>query len=451
MSSQAKSEFNKGDNSLSFVDLFFISFGGQAPFISLLTFGTVMIAEAGLAGSFTMLIATFVVLFNGLVVYFLSKRYKRGGGYYVYALYSLTPKLGLNTGWTYLIYALSYGGTLLAGGAYVLYTILSKVTGNSLVFPISQQWFLALVVCVTASSLVISGVKVSAKYSMIMSIVEIIAIAVLAVYFLYESGWRFYNPIPKSINPGVLDAVVLGLGIPTGYGSIAPLGEEAKSKEIGKAAIAVLLFGGLIATFFFYSLGSMDFTGNLVEYLLGNFGFIVAILLAFVALNDGTLGGMTYILANSRTLKAMAEDKIFPQILARKRNDKPLYAEVTIAGTFTALVVLLSYFLGLYETFLILGSLAGMFNLFIHLSADFSLIRTASKRPRKHKSEIVIGLIAIVISLFVLFYSIPGFQAYIVYAFMGWIILGFLYAEVREMISEDYFEDENYQGKSNKT
>jgi len=195
----------------------------------------------------------------------------------------------------------------------------------------------------------------------------------------------------------------------------------------------------------------MDFTGNLVEYLLSNFGFIVAISMAFVALNDGILGGMTYILANSRTLKAMAEDKIFPQISARKRNDKPLYAELTIAGTFTALIVLLSYFLGLYETFLILGSLAGMFNLFIHLSADFSLIRTASKRPRKHKSEIVIGLIAIAISLYVLLYSIPGFQAYIVYAFMGWIILGFLYAEVREMISEDYSEDENYQGKSNKT
>jgi len=169
-----------------------------------------MIAKVGLAASFSMLVATFVVLFNGMVLYFLSKRYKRGGGYYVYALYSLTPRLGLNTGWTYLVYALSYGGTLLAGGAYVLYTILSKVTGNGLIFPISQQWFLALVVCITASFLVISGVKVSAKYAIIISIVEIIAIAGLAVYFLYESGWRFYNPIPESIDPGLLDAVVLG-------------------------------------------------------------------------------------------------------------------------------------------------------------------------------------------------------------------------------------------------
>jgi len=40
-------ELNKGSKKLSFKDIFFISFGGQAPFISLLTFGTVMIGKVG--------------------------------------------------------------------------------------------------------------------------------------------------------------------------------------------------------------------------------------------------------------------------------------------------------------------------------------------------------------------------------------------------------------------
>lgn len=57
-----------------------------------------MIALVGEQGAFAMIIATFVVLFNGLVVYFLSKRFSRGGGYYVYALYGLTSRLGLETG-----------------------------------------------------------------------------------------------------------------------------------------------------------------------------------------------------------------------------------------------------------------------------------------------------------------------------------------------------------------
>jgi len=57
-----------------------------------------MISRVGTDGALAVLVATFVVLFNGLVIYFLSARFKRGGGYYTYALYSLTSRLGFNTG-----------------------------------------------------------------------------------------------------------------------------------------------------------------------------------------------------------------------------------------------------------------------------------------------------------------------------------------------------------------
>ncbi|MEM4884722.1 MAG: APC family permease, partial [Saccharolobus sp.] len=193
---------------LTFKDLFFMSFGGQAPFISLLTFGTVMIALVGTSGSFAMLIATLTVLFNGLVIYFLTKRFKRGGGYYVFAYYSLTSRLGLNTGWNYILYALSYGGTLLTGGAYVLYSIISTYLPYHLPEILLYQWFYTLIVSILASALLLAGVKVSAKYAMIMSIIEIFIIIFLSVYFLYESHWYFYNPIPKTISPTILEAVV---------------------------------------------------------------------------------------------------------------------------------------------------------------------------------------------------------------------------------------------------
>lgn len=195
-----------------------------------------MIALVGEQGAFTMITATFVVLFNGLVVYFLSKRFSRAGGYYVYALYGLTSRLGLETGWSYLLYALAYGGTLLAGGAYVAYVILGF-----------NQTILALAVSAFASALVLAGVKVSSRYATIMSIVEMLALIILSIVFLYDSGFRFYNPFNlNNISPTLLYAVILGLGIPTGYGSIAPLSEEAEDKlAIGKAAILVLLVGEL--------------------------------------------------------------------------------------------------------------------------------------------------------------------------------------------------------------
>jgi amino acid transporter len=78
----------KAPKQLRFRDLLFISFGGQAPLISMLTFGTAMIALAGSGAALAMIIATTIVSVNGLVVYYLSRRFKRGGGYYVYAYYS---------------------------------------------------------------------------------------------------------------------------------------------------------------------------------------------------------------------------------------------------------------------------------------------------------------------------------------------------------------------------
>jgi amino acid transporter len=417
---------------LKTLDLFFLSFGGQAPFISLLTFGTVMISIVGTAAAFAMIVATFVVLLNGLVIYFLSLRYKRGGGYYVYALYSLTPRLGLNTGWIYLIYALSYGGTLLAGGAYVMYTTLTTIFSTLPSF--LTQWSLALILSLLASVLVISGISVSARYARIMSLVEIFAILFLSIIFLYDSGWKFYNPVPNSITTTLLSAVVFGLGIPTGYGSIAPLGKEAKSTDIGRAAIAVLLFGGAIATFFFYSLGALGFTGNLIDYLLTRFGIIGLLVMSFIALNDGTLGGMAYILADSRTFSAMAEDGVFPRLFKKEVKGKPLYAEIFIAIIFISALTTMTYFMGLLNAFTILGALAGLYNLFIHTSANLSLIRVASKRAKKHVHEIAVGVLATLVSLGVFFYSLPSFEKYIVYLFLGWIILGFFYAEALEIV-----------------
>ncbi|MEM3204517.1 MAG: APC family permease [Saccharolobus sp.] len=424
---------------LTFKDLFFMSFGGQAPFISLLTFGTVMIALVGTSGSFAMLMATLTVLFNGLVIYFLTKRFKRGGGYYVFAYYSLTSRLGLNTGWNYILYALSYGGTLLTGGAYVLYSIISTYLPYHVPEILFYQWFYTLIVSILASALLLAGVKVSAKYAMIMSIIEIFIIIFLSVYFLYESHWYFYNPIPKTISPTILEAVVFGLGIPTGYGSITPLGYEAESKTIGKVAIAVLIFGGLLATFFFYSLGAIGFSGNLTYYLLLKFGIIGSLIISFIAINDGVLGGLAYMLADSRTIKAMAEDKVFPNFLAK--GEKPLYAEILVLIIFTLAFTLMTYFLGLYLTFTILGAIAGLNNLFVHISSNSSLVRIASKRAKKHIHEIIIGILAALISLGVFLYSLPTFNKYIVYLFFGWIILGFIYAEALEISKESAEED----------
>lgn len=417
-----------GGETLRLRELFFLSFGGQAPLISLLTFGTAMLALAGRAGSEAMLMATAIVAMNGLVVYFMSRRFKQGGGYYRYAYYSLTPNLGLNTGWTYLAYSLAYGGTLLSGGAYVMKVALSLL---GLAAP---DWALAVIVSSASAGLLLAGLKVSARYAELVAAAEAAIIVALSLALLRASGWHLYNPVETPLRPYLFAAVVLGLGIPTGYGSIVPLGYDARSSDIGRAAVIVSLFGGLLAAAFFYSLGAAGFTGNLVEYLLHRFGAVGLVLISVIALSDGAMGGIAYMLASSRTALAMSEDGLLPQVLSRRVRGRPLASEAFAASLFVATITMMSKYLGLYLTFASLGSLAGLFNLFIHSSADFSLIRVALRRAARHVHEVLTGAAAAAVSLYVLLYSLPAINKYVAYIFMGWIILGFLYAEALEMV-----------------
>jgi len=60
------------------------------------------------------------------------------------------------------------------------------------------------------------------------------------------------------------------------------------------------------------------------------------------------------------------------------------YSELLVGLVFITALTAMSYTFGLYNTFTILGALAGLNNLFVHISANSSLIRIASKRALKH-------------------------------------------------------------------
>ncbi|TRM72990.1 amino acid permease, partial [Sulfolobus sp. A20-N-F8] len=109
---------------LSFLDIVFLSMGGQSPFLSILTYGLAAFLYAGLFGPIAIILGTLLVLINGLVVYELSKRFTKEGGYYTYAFYSLTKRLGFETGWLYVFYSLTYGVAYILGATYVIYHVL---------------------------------------------------------------------------------------------------------------------------------------------------------------------------------------------------------------------------------------------------------------------------------------------------------------------------------------
>ncbi|WP_252897015.1 APC family permease [Metallosphaera hakonensis] len=317
---------------ISPTEVFFLSFGGQSPFISLIAFGTVMLSYVGSNAAFAMIVTTLLVMVNASVVYSLSKRFNKGGGYYTYALHALTSDLGITTGWMYILYSLAYGGTLMIGGVYVL----NLLTGL-------DPFYLTLIVGMLASGIVIAGVKISAKYAVAVGILEIIAILGISIFFMYENGFRFYDPVPAQFPSGLPEAILFGIGIPSGYSSIVSYPEEIENagKTVSKISILVPLIGGGLATFFFYSLATLSFNTSLVDLLLSKFGIIGGIAISAIALSDAVLGGIAYLLAGSRTLYNMSKNGHLVYVLAKEYKGQPKAAEILVS----VLVVLSLLFL----------------------------------------------------------------------------------------------------------
>ncbi|EQD40618.1 amino acid permease-associated region, partial [mine drainage metagenome] len=103
--------------------VFFLSFGGMSPLLSLLTYGAVALVYGGPLAPLIMVIGTLLVLVNGIVVMQLSKRFRTTGGYYTYAFQALTERVGLSTGWMYLFYSSLYGMAYLVGAVFIVNSI----------------------------------------------------------------------------------------------------------------------------------------------------------------------------------------------------------------------------------------------------------------------------------------------------------------------------------------
>jgi amino acid transporter len=332
-----------------------------------------------------------LVLINGIVVSKLSKKYEEGGGYYIYAMYSLTRRLGLETGWMYIFYSSFYGAAYIIGSSFVLHFVFNL---NPLLS--------ALIVFIPASTFLIIGIKPSAKYAELSGIIEIIVIAAIFVISIYLSNFHFFNPIQKIPPLGqIAISLLFAIGIPTGYGSITPLSEESiNSKNIGRVVLLVIIIGGLITSLAIYGIIDVGLfksqlstilssTAPVLSLLKTNFGIVGLFIMVYAAISDGILASLSFMLGTSRTVYAMSQKDMLPSVFTWLRNNEQIMASIL-----TAFIYGIISFLGLatiknpFYLFLELGALAGLANVFVHLSANFSLI-FSSIRELKRRASII--------------------------------------------------------------
>ena len=167
---------------LTFRDLFFLSFGGMSPLLSILTYGAFAYTLAGYDAPLVMIIGTALVLVNGLAVTKLSRRFSSSGGYYTYAFQALSARIGFDTGWMYIFYSILYGLAYLMGGIYIL----------NFVFGFSDYLGFALLI-VPAIIFFIVGISISSRYAFFAVLIEIsIMIAIILLskpFFLPCDQW----------------------------------------------------------------------------------------------------------------------------------------------------------------------------------------------------------------------------------------------------------------------
>ncbi|MCL5788767.1 MAG: APC family permease [Candidatus Marsarchaeota archaeon] len=439
---------------LSAKDAFFMAFGGQSPFLSLFTYGVAVISVARLFSPVAMVLGTVLVLFNGLVVYRLSTRFTMTGGYYAYALHSLSQRFGFQTGWMYLFYSVLYGCAYVVGVSYVLNQLIG-------VPPV----YTAIGVLLPATFIVFKGVKISSRFAVIAGSLELAVISALIFAMLSITHFHLYDPLRfgSQVTPGRLGlAVLFASAIPTGFGSLTPVSGEVVNarKVVGKTVLAVISTGGLLASVFIYSFLNaglhMSSPSDLlsVGWFTQNIGGALAPVLLVAFLNDGVLAVTAFMTASSRTLFKMASDNAFPHGLAGTRAGHPIKAITAVAIPYFLVSVILSVTLPAFDAFVALGVITGISSLLIHLAANASLIRLSLGSVRSSATfyvrslsrsigESVVGIAAAAISLTDLIYSIGSAAPIYVYVAFAWLIAGYLYGDIKEIL---FNENVEYEG-----
>ncbi len=437
---------------LTFKDVFFLSFGGMSPLLSILTYAAFAITLAGYDAPIVMVIGTLLVLVNGLVVTQLSKRFSSSGGYYTYAFQALSARIGFDTGWMYIFYSILYALAYLTGAIFIIVSVLGI-----------SEYYAFLLIIIPSITFLIVGIKLSAKYALYAVAIEIsLMVAIVVISFIITKGAAYIpNPAVYHISGGdFVLGILFAMGIPTGYGSIAPVSGEVSNpkKVVGRSVISVILIGGTLATLMIYAFANLILQNNIVIptsdklpvigiilHNFGKYGIYLYYATGIATINDAILALLSFGSAASRTFFRMGYDKSFPSIFAKKVKDNPIVASLAVSAIMVALPLLIMHYITVETAFIFLGTISALGGLFIHVSANFSLIRIGLRRGRRLISrtkkgiysyingfkEVILALVGAIISSIVLVYSAYSTVSWYTLLFLVWIVVGFILSEVK--------------------
>ncbi len=440
--------------------------------------GSILGAAAFALGAtpLSFIIGLFASLLAGNSIYQYSKKIASARGYYGYIGDGLGMTAGSLAAFLYILY--EFANLLFILSYYVL--TFSPTLGfvSGLNVPDYFSYLYIILISIPAFYVVFKGIKLSYRSQIVANMIQIIFVVSIAIAIIILSPKIGFLPFTayrigiKGVFLGFITGSYLSFA---GFGSIVPLGEEAKAgrKSIGNAVLYIILIMGSIYLLGSYAMVAGWGINNMASFsnsiypgfiIISRFGHLPDDI--FFILNFFVVYPLfvTMVTALSRNIYAMARDRMLPGRLSiiHNRNRSPHIALGYILAIFTGLSLISSiifyyaeqgFFNGFFDDFLFFATVSTVTTLVIHVMVNFSLYSKFSQEKEynamKISTHILLPTISTVIIVLAIYYSVVSLTFPIAYGpviILVYGIVALLYVFIKKKdISTAQIREELYE------
>jgi amino acid transporter len=422
-----------------------------APAISAFFFTQTLVGSAGAQAPLAYVFGLAIVLALGTCLAQLARRFPSAGGYFTYVNQTLGPRMGLLTGWMFVLYSPVCTGPSLAFLGQILEV---ELAGNY-----GWHWFHWWMIVGAGIPLVAytgyAGVSFSIRSIVLVGTAEVLIVAALGISGLLNPGpgGFSFQPFTPGFNPGHIAsfsgfvlAVVLTVQGLTGWEGAVPLAEETINprRNVPRSIMASIVITGMMLVIANWgqvvgwgtdNIGTMASSAELPALVLAHRVWGRLWWIALLAIITSSFG-VSFACQNvaTRMWFAMGRAGVLPRAFARVH---PVRRTPTLAVTAQAVLsilvgLVLPWLMGPKEFFIFLvGFVLVLAVIFIYVVANIGIMRYWWTTARAEFSWLLHFLfpagtsLVLIYSLYVSFLPSPaGLNGWAFWVFATWLVLG---------------------------
>jgi amino acid transporter len=453
-------------NVLDLFDSVVMAVAGSAPAYTIAATTAALVGAVGLAGPAALLYCGIPMLGIAWAFSYLNRIESNAGATYAWVAKVLQPGLGFIAGWSLVISATIFmvAGSLPAGQVTLGLFSSSAANNTGLVTLVGSVWFLVMV------TMVILGVRVTARAQWIMSGIEVAILVLFAILAIVHSAshhvtsfsWSWFSLSQFHSMAGFAAGGLIAAFYYWGWDVSSNLNEEMHDSKRSAG------LGGIIGVFIVFALyeiftvasnlvlssktveGSGNVLANLGQAIWpGNGGklLVIAVMLSTIATLETTLIQVT------RTLFAMGRDRTMPAILGRVgRRQTPWVATVVVAVVSLGLFIGSNY-VGSVDNILsdAISAIGLQICVYYGLAGLTVVVAFRKIILKSVKNALLIGLLPLIGAVFmfwILGESIPSDGGVVVWVGLGGLAIGLIPLVAYWVLGSPYYKQKPTLGRT---